>query len=178
MANERKSLNIDDVENLVQVQLKEGIETLRSGFKLLIEIMTIFVVANVSILGYAISQTISGIILIGALCPLAIIFIIYGASKFMLPIVYTIVSIEEMYEAHGLDLLGSTFLSVTISSDFIDQLRKIRLIKNNDSRMMALRNLRFRLVDRKSFRIILYVISLSEIICAILLKNCFYWPLF
>jgi hypothetical protein len=164
--------------DFANLQLKECIETFRSQFNLLIQIFTVFMLANVTILGFAISNQISGILLVGAIIPILLLYVAYGGSKFMLPVLYTAILLEKKYGERNTDYLASTFISTMISVDFLNRLQEISRIKNFDERTTTLKRQKFTLIYRRKFRALLIFISIGQVAVAILLNIVFSWPLF
>jgi hypothetical protein len=63
MENEKNS-------QFLRQQLDQAIQTYRSALTVLVQIMTVLIVANVTVWGYAINYKIAGMIFIGAVFPL------------------------------------------------------------------------------------------------------------
>ena len=100
MAKQKEAPNnshLSDDTSFAIMQVKEAIETYRSQFSLLIQILTVFVVADVTIIGYGVSNQIAGMGVVGAFIPLMMMFVISGAGRFMLPVIFTAVSIERKF---------------------------------------------------------------------------------
>ena len=162
---------------IASLQLSQAIETFRSQFNLLIQILTVFVVADVTIIGYAVSNQIAGVLLVGALVPLVMDLVSYGAGKFMLPVLYTAVVVEKNMKRYGkYDSLAETFISTLISTSFLDELHKISQIENYDDRLRALRKKNLPLVSRDRFRRMLAVVALMHVATALALGLAFNWP--
>lgn len=171
------SSNNDELE-FIHLQLTQAIETFRMQFNLLVQILTVFVIADVSILGYAISIQSVGIIMIAAIIPLFMIVVIYGASRFMIPILYTAIVLEDKYPKQNTDWLMATYLSVVVSTDFVEQLRDISQTKNHEQKIQKLRKQRLKMIDRRIFDILLLTISLTHLLTSFVLIWKFNWKIF
>jgi hypothetical protein len=160
------------------LQLKESLETLRTQVNLLIQILSGFIFLNVTIMGFAVTNKLAGLFFVGALIPLAMIFIIQGALKWIVPILYTSVSLEKKYGVQDADYLVSTFLAFIISEDFHKILQQVRLIKNHDERVHTFGKEASKLVNLTRLRVVMYVVAWAEAMVAIQLKAGFHWNFF
>ncbi len=168
---------LDDT-SFATMQVKEAIETYRSQFSLLIQILTVLVIADVTIIGYATSNKIAGIGVVGAFMPLAMMLVISGAGRFMLPVIFTAVSIEKKFVKHNDSWLMSTLFSAVASTDFINRLEAIGKIENPAERIKSLLSLRLNRIDRFVYRLILISISLLQLVAAILFNLVYGWRFF
>jgi len=175
--NTRKTINVDEF-SFIEKQIDRATSTFMDQFKLVIQIVTALVVANITILGYAIGTKTAGMIYAGALVPITIIYVLYVASQFMTPIIYTAVNLENKYSQKKNDFLISTFLSYVLSRDYLNSLNKISTIENPDERFRKLRKLGFPIFNRRSFQIALLILSLEELVLPFLLHYYFGWQYF
>ena len=104
--------------------------------------------------------------------------VVYGSGRFMVPILYTAVVIEDKYGKRNFDWLASTYLSVIVSTSFIKQLRDISQSKDYEQRVEKLRKQRLSMVDKNNFRVLLLVISFMHVLVAVLLVWKFNWKMF
>ena len=118
-----RSANSKKNQEILNLQLTQAMETYRLQLSLLVTIITVLVVANATVVGYAITTQIASIFFIGSLFPTGIIVaarIIFGLS---LPIIYTAVNIERNYiGVADMDWLASTFISVSVAPEYYDRL--------------------------------------------------------
>jgi hypothetical protein len=170
----RDDISTDEIE-FARLEFGQAIETFRTQFSLAIQILTVFVVADVTIIGYAISSQIAGIFIAGALIPLMMILVIVGVGKFMIPVLYTAAIIESRYGKRNIDWLVSTFTSVVVSSKFIRRIQDISRIDNHEERIALLKKQRLEMIDRPHFRALLFVLSLLHIVSAAVLNIFFGW---
>jgi len=174
-ATQSSNKRISEFDNF---QLRESIETFRTQFNLLIQLLTVLVIANVTILGFAISNKIAGIIFIAAVIPLIMILIILGSEKYMLPIIYTAISLEEKNGERNTDYLASTFVAAIISVEFNKELREISLIENSDDRLNTLKKQKMKIINKRKLQLGLLFITILEIIVGILSYFYFGWRIF
>jgi len=158
-----------------RLEFQQAIESFKTGFSLTIQILTVFVVANVTIIGYAISSQLAGIFIVGALIPLMMILVIVGVSKFLMPVLYTAATIESRYGKRNIDWLISTTTSVIVSSNFLRRIQDISHIDNHEERIKLLKKQRLEMIDRPHFRALLFVLSLLQIVSAAILNIFFDW---
>lgn len=171
------NISTDEIE-FARLEFEQAIETFRTQFNLVIQILTVFVVSDVTIIGYAISSQIAGIFMVGALIPLMMIIVIIGVSKFMIPVLYTALIIESQYGKRNTDWLVSTYISVVVSIKFIRRVQEISYIDNYDERIALLKKQKLEMVDRPHFRTLLFALSLLHVVSAVLLNIFFSWRIF
>jgi hypothetical protein len=160
------------------MQVKEAIETFRSQFGLLIQILTALVIADVTIIGYAVSNKIAGMGVVGAFMPLAMMLVISGAGRLMLPVIFTAISIEKKFANQNGSWLMSTLYSTFASADFTQRLEAISKIENPEERMKSLLSLRLNKTDRILYRLILILLALLQLAAAFLLNSVYGWRFF
>jgi len=174
----RKTSQVVDKIGFIEKQLDLAISTFIDQFKLIIQIVTALVVANITILGYAISTKTAGMMFVGALIPVMISYVLYMASQFMTPIIYTASNLENKYNTRENDFLISTFLSHVISIDYLKALNKIGAIEDPDERFKKLRKLGLPIFNRRSFQIALIILSIEELLLPYVLHTYFGWQYF
>lgn len=173
------SLPSEPEVEFVRLQLEQALETYRTQFSLMIQVATVLVIADVTIVGYAISARIAGILLIGAIFPTIILGIMHSAGKWMLPIIYNAVSLESKYGGANIDWLASTLLSTIVSTEYVDRLRSISSIRNADERIAQLRRVPEPLLGiRSKTRLTLILIAIGQVIAPAILSLVFGWRLF
>jgi hypothetical protein len=168
----------DDAE-FIRLQLGHAISTYQSLLTQLVQIITVLVIADATLVGYAISTQIAGVMLIGAFFPIMIIIVQLMVNKRSLPVIYTAVSIENKYKNANIDWLASTFISVTMSREYLN---KIKIADNPDpaKRIDDLMNLPiplFKGIYSYLMPIALVVITLIQIIIPIVLWH-YGWRMF
>lgn len=162
-------------KDFICLQFAQSIETFRAQYNLAVQIFTALVIADVTIVGFAVSNKISGIVLIAGMFPLLIIYVAYGANQHMIPVLYTAITIETKYGMQNEDWLASTFFSARVSPELLRRWQEISKIENFEERIAAIRKQRMGLVHNKRFRITLLIISLLHIAGAAFLSLVFKW---
>lgn len=165
-------------QEFIKSQFEQAMETYRTSLSLLIQVIAVLVIANATVVGYAISTQISGILFIGPLFPITIMCIAHTVFKLMLPIIYTAMNLEHKYD-FNIDFLATTFLSVAMSPEYVDELTAISSIQDPVERTKRLRGATRPLLGSGK-RIItgaLILIALGQIIAPIILSMHFGWRL-
>lgn len=167
-------------KEFAKLELQEAINTFRTGLSVLVQIVTVMVVANVSIIGYALSNKISGVIFLGALIPLLIIIITKMVSRLLVPSVYTAYTVEKSFGEAGHECLMRIGLSVLSTAEFLKNFDRIEAEVSLGARAEGLRKLRFSLLGPQQTLIftVLCLISLLQVLIPFLLTNLFHWQMF
>jgi len=84
----KKPLSDFDKE-FICLQIEKAIESYRSAVSLMAKVITVLLIINITLLGYSIVTKVSGIMFIGSLFPIMILYTAYESIKFSIPIVYT-----------------------------------------------------------------------------------------
>jgi hypothetical protein len=164
-----------------RLQLGQAITTYQTQLSLLVQIITILVIADATVVGYAISTQIAGILLIGPLFPIMIFVVSRIIFKLSLPTVYTAVSIEQKYGNTNGDWLASTFVSTTISPDYLNRLKTIASTQDSSERIKQLRSApapSFKGPGTGITKLALVLIMLGQIIAPFILSSYFGWRMF
>jgi hypothetical protein len=163
-----------------KVEIEQAMETFRVFMSLMIQMITLLALADVTIVGYAVSTQISGILLIGALFPVLVVFVLNRVSRLTFPPIYTAVSLEQKYGGDSSDWLASTLLANTISAEYIEKLKKISVIQDNTERIKQLRSVAQPLVGSSKglTRGVLILVAIAQVLAPIVLTAFFKWRLF
>lgn len=94
-----------------KLQLQQSVETLRVQVSLLVQICTVLVLGDATVVGYAIQQRLAGVMWAGLIFPLAMRTFISFIMRLTVPIAATAVQIETEYREPGAFGLVSTFLA-------------------------------------------------------------------
>lgn len=169
----------DDLE-FIRVQYTQAVESYRAQFTLLVQIATVLTVANATVVGYALSTQIAGILFIGFFFPLIILYVTYFVLRMTLPILYTAVYLEQGYLGIERDWLVSTFLSTTISHEFVSELRSISSLQDLQEKYHRINKMPLPLPGRgpSILRVGLVLLALSQAIAPLILCSVFGWRLF
>lgn len=167
----------DEME-FIRLELSQAIETFRSQFSLMIQIGTVFVIANVTLLGYGISSKSAGIFFVSALIPLVLLYAAVGASRFMLPVLYTAIILESKYKTANTDWLASTFVAIRTSTEYVNGLLEINKEKNYEERLRKIKDQKLKLFTSTRHTILLFTFSFGQVIAGLFLYYVFNWQLF
>jgi hypothetical protein len=161
-------------------QLQQHVESYRMVITLTVQLMTVLVLANVTLVGYAISQQIAGILLFGPIFPIGIIATVLMVGRAALPIIYSFVNLERKYGGDRIDWLGKTFFSFLVSPKFVQRVLEIGMLPNWPQRYAQLRKLPLAIVGtgKGIIRVCLGVIALAQIAAALVLWYYFDWRMF
>jgi hypothetical protein len=164
----------------IRMQLEQSIETYQTQFSLLIQAITVLVLGNVTVAGYALSTQRASILFIGSLFPMMILYVTYRINKLMIPIVYTAVSLEQKYGGPRMDWLASTFLATAVSADAVSILREISAEQDCALRIGRLRTVRMPLIGsgKGLIRAALALATVGQLVAPVVLNLVFQWPLF
>jgi hypothetical protein len=161
-------------------QLQQSQDAYRLVITLTSQFITVLVVANVTLIGYAISQRVAGILLVGPIFPAGIIVAVLVGRRSALPIAYTVVNLEYKYGRRAADWLGSTFVSIFVNAAYVDELLEVGRIADFHERMARLRKMRGPLVGsgRGIVRASMILVALVQAAAAIVLWLYFGWRMF
>jgi hypothetical protein len=172
---------IDTDKEFVRLQYQQAMETYRTQLNLLIQIATVLVVADATVVGYAISTQIAGVLFVGLIFPLALMFINRLIFRFTLPVIYVAISLERKFGSDNIDWLATTFISDVVSPAYAASLRLISSITNPVQRIRELRKMsspEFRPKIRLIGTSTVIAIAIGHIIAPIVLSQYFGWKLF
>ena len=162
-------------QEFVQMQFEQTIETLRIFCSLYIKIATVFLIANATLIGYAIYSKISGILFLGSLFPFMMFYITNMLFVVTTPLLYIVVNIEDKYGGQYMDWAGSTFLSVVTSPDYVKNLKAFSSIQEPNERIQMLRN-----ITKPRWiitRTVFVLLGFGQVIAPVILSHYFDWQL-
>lgn len=163
--------NQETQSEFARSQFEQAVETYRTQFSLLIQIATVLVVANATIVGYAMSKQTSGILFVGPLFPIVILLVANAIFRLSIPIVYTAVSLEHRYGEGDSDWLASTFLMFAASNTYVEEMKAICSIENHEERMKRLHSLYSPVFGKHSkMRIALILVAIAQVFAPIVLS--------
>lgn len=167
-------------QDFIKLQIDQAIKTLRTQLSLGTQIATLLIIADVSIVGYAINNKIAGILFIGALFPIMFWIIYYRLKRLMLPVIYTAVTLENKYGGDDSDWLVSTFVSTIISVEYIESLKEISKIQDPVERIESLKKLGLPKFfgATKVFTTIFFIVLFLQLLLPIILYRIFEWRFF
>jgi hypothetical protein len=169
----------DKNDEFARLQYQQAIETYRTQLSMMIQSITVLVVADATVVGYAINAKAAGILLIGVIFPIAIMYISRMMFYLTLPTIYVALSIEEKYASDtSYDMLASTFISFGVSMKYVGRLKYINSLGDWKERMRELRNMQPPLYKpRYGYigTILLIVVTLGQIIAPVILNLYYGW---
>lgn len=173
---------MEDANNaeFLRQQLDQAIQSYRSALTVLVQIMTVLIVANVTIWGYAINYKTAGLIFIGAIFPLLTIYLFSLVGRLLSPIVFTAYHAEKQLGRASDTALMRLGISVLSGEKFISQLEKISQAAGRTEQLAELRKLKFTILGQRQgiVNAILLAISILQLIAPLLLSYFIGWPIF
>ncbi len=101
---------------ILEKEIAEAFSTYRMQFTLFTQLLTVVAVANVTIIGFAISSKNLNILFIGSACPILILLIKIRSEQLMFPIVYSAYHLEQKLGFKNIDWLAGTYISTFVES--------------------------------------------------------------
>ena len=167
------------LSDFTKMQLQQSIETYRVQLSLLVQICTVFVVADATTVGYAVQQRLGAVLWVGLIFPVSIILVIRVVVRMSIPILATAVSIETRYANPEIGGFVSTFVAATISQDFLNRIRSAGMLNDEQLRTRALVKLNkpYLFSGGRVVKRMLYLIILGQAVAPFLLWRFAGWGL-
>jgi hypothetical protein len=167
-----------EMPEIAKLQLQQSIETYRVQMTLLVQICGVFVLADGTMVGFAIQQRLAGIIWVGLVFPVTMFLIIRIVYRLTLPVIATAVTIETKYHDGDMTGLMSLFIALGVSQDILLQLRSTALFENEEARLKIYSDLkRPRFAGSSLTRFGLLVVTVGQVIAPLVLNGFFGWSL-
>jgi hypothetical protein len=164
---------------LARLQLQQSVETYRVQLSLLVQICTVFAVADATVVGYSIQQRLAGVMWAGVVFPFCMLLLIRIIVGLSIPIVATAVHIEARYQDAGTHGLVSSFLAFSVSTEFVEELRTAMTSATERERARALGKLKPYLHGSgRRVRLTLMAVLVAQTVVPILLWKFAGWSLF
>jgi hypothetical protein len=132
----------------------------------MVQISTVLVIADFTMVGYALQQKMPAIIWISSILPVTMTIINWKIFDLVVPILATAISIEAEHPHPSVDGLVSNFVAVRYSVDFLETLRQASRLETSRQRALALRQIkepnRFSL--RSKTNCVLYIIMVGHLL--------------
>lgn len=122
--------NDKESKELINTLYQEGMITFRTQITLMIQIMTVIVLGDITIIGFAFENQSSMLMLIGTIFPIALIIITNVVKRLMIPIVKTCYDIEQKYLTNKSPKLATSFILETQKSKKDSDFYKIKFTKS------------------------------------------------
>jgi len=157
-------------------QYEQAMETFRHGVTSLAQLVTVFVLADITLIGFAIDNQIAGIIFIGALFPLFIMNSASVVGKLLAPTIFTAYNLEQKCGAE-IGGLMHTGLRANLSLKVANKLAAISAMSNLDDQALQLRRLDISMFGRRKHLVntLLIFVTLIHVIAPLLLTSRFAW---
>ena len=164
--------------DFTKTQLQQSIETYRAQLSLLVQICTVFVVADATTVGYALQVRFGGVLWVGLIFPVAMLLVMRGILRMTIPVLATAVSIETKCKGPDVGGLMSTFVAVSVSHRFLEQVRSAGLVETEAGRVKALSKLQVPILSGGRWvRLLVYLIIVGHAVAPIVLWKFAGWTL-
>ena len=164
-------------EEIVKLELDQAINTFKTQITLGVNILTILVIADVTLTGYAIREKSMGIMLIGIIFPIALIIISKIIKRLITPVIFTGYQLEKQF---GPDhpLLITTFVRFLSKPSAIALDEILEKDIEEQTKLLQDFHREFSLTKGKHFASIMYVVTFGQLLVPILLYYFFNWNMF
>lgn len=168
-----------DLPEITKAQLQQCIETYRVLLSLMVQICTIFVVADATTVGYAVQQKFAGVLWVGIVFPMGMLIVMRVVVRLTIPILATAISIETKYKDPEVGGLISTFVAVAVSHHFLEQLRVASLLEAEPARIKAMAKIGkpYKFVGGWPVKPMLLVVMIGQAVAPVLLWHLAGWRL-
>lgn len=160
-----------EIGEFEKIQLEQSMETFRMIQNRLFMVILGLIVANVTIIGFAIEKQKPLIALIGVACYFLMWFYIKVCRRFMSSAITTAMSIEEKYGDKNIEWLVTSSLKKSVNKEVRKKIIDINYLQNQDERLKAIQNLSITgyTGNKYGVQILIFGICLIQIIVTILL---------
>jgi hypothetical protein len=168
------------LSEFTKLQLQQCVETYRVQLSLLVQICTVFVIADATTVGYAFQQRLASVIWVGMVFPVTMLIVMRVVVSMTIPALAVAVSIEMKYKEEDLSGLMSSFVSVAISPEFLEKLRAAAAHSSETARISSLSRLTkpYLFSGSRMVKRILYLIIFGHVVAPPLLWWFAGWGLF
>ena len=175
MNEDSKSLE----KEFIIAQFEQSIDSFRNGFISLAQLITVFVLADVTLAGYAITEKISGIIFVGIVFPFATMHSAKVVSKLLIPPIFTAYRIEQKYGGKENIWLMSSGIRINLRNYVASKLNDICSIDDVEEQTKQLQQLTLPLFGpiTNLVNAFLFTIAIAHIVVPLLLTYFFGWRL-
>ena len=166
--------------DFVRLQIQQSLDMYRSTISTLVQILTVLVIGDVTVAGFAMNQKSSGILIVGVVFPIIMYYLIYRINFILVSTFFTAVSLEQKYGGANENWLASTLLLHGISSDALEEMIEISKITDHKIRAKRLRKASVPPI-RKGIgllRFSLITIAIGQLWAPFILAYLYQWKLF
>lgn len=166
--------------NLIEKELEQAIETIRTQLSLTVNAFTVLVLADITLIGYAINTKSAGIIFVGSIIPIIILIVGYTVKKLMVPIAFTAIYLESRYGDKDGTYLASTFIYFILNQKTISRLKKIADEEDKNKRLQLLKkiNTNFHWTPHGIISIVVFIIFIGQISLPLILAYYLGWKFY
>jgi len=158
---------------LILAEFEQAIITFRAGFTTLSRIGALLIIADVTVIGYAINTRIAGIVFLGAIFPFGIMYLIKVVGKLLTPVIITAYSIEKEYGDNKIRTLMNAGLSINLSKKFSDKLESILSVKDAYEQDKMMSKVYFPMLGpgRLAFNSLLILFAIAQLVAPFFLRG-------
>ncbi len=166
--------------DFVRLQIQQSMDLYRSTISTLVQILTVLVVGDVTVAGFAMNQKSSGILIVGVVFPIIMYYLIYRINFILVSTFFTAVSLEQKYGGINENWLASTLLVVGISPEALKEMVEISKITDPNIRAKRLRKASVPPIRKGMglLRFSLIAIAVGQIWAPFILAYLYQWKLF
>ena len=134
----------DKYLDFLKTQYDNAVQAYLNLFSQLVNIITILVIAEVTLVGFAITEKTAGLLFVGAIFPITILMLLRWIQNLQRSIAYTVILIEDKLKVSGIDGFAHSVLGMNYSVEFVDAMKRIGSMSDPGERMTSLRKSRSR----------------------------------
>jgi len=123
-------------------QFAQAMEMYRSNNTLTIQVLTVLVVADVTLLGFAFERQSAIILFLTGFLPISGAIAFHRMAFYMKPVMYSSLHLERRFRLPSGDLLATSLFGMQLSNDVLTQIYDIGDEQDFDTRMQRLARLR------------------------------------
>lgn len=135
--------SLQDLDSsFLDVQFAQAMEMYRSNTTLTVQIFTVLVVADVTLLGFGFEQRNAMLLFLTGFLPIAGLFAYFRISRGLKPVMYSTLLLERRFKLPAGDLMATTMFGMELSSDAYERIMSIADDEDFNRRMDRLSQLR------------------------------------
>jgi hypothetical protein len=176
-SNQVKTVLDAEQSKILTTELSEAFVTFRTQLTLLTQTLTALLAGNIAYLGYAYSTQKSIVVMSGASFPIIMVVILDRVRKWMIPIIYSAIVIENRSVGREMGVV-TNFIAFVQGQKYVDQLLAIGDETDLGKRRVELRKMALPMGDKGITRIVCITGAIAELVFGIILWRVFKWSLF
>lgn len=176
--NSTNDLSKNEFESL-KFQYENSIKVYLAILSQLATVLTIVLIAFVTLIGFAFNNKNAGIIFLGVVFPVFIYFYMRRNREQQFSMLYTATIIEDMINPNGFDGYMKTYVGYNYGKELTDKFLDVKNGKNFEERLSKLKDLKRPWTTSYKLGIVgLFISALIFLILPIVLSLIFRWTLF